>query len=247
MLVSLNGILQKPGSSFTISGATITFASNLATGDVIDFIILLGDTLNVGTPSDDSVGAAQIKNDLISGKDALTSSPADTDELLISDAGTLKRIDVSLIGGKNVSGFLVTKSSNQSISGNTWTQVTLDQEIFDTDGVFASNAFTVPSTGNYYIFAHARIDSPNAGKDAQIALYKGGSFFSGIMNDRVHANSDGHEVFMHFGGVISLTANDVITLYARVEENSENVSGATGGTPTGIESYTGMGAFKLIE
>ncbi len=45
MLVSLNGILQKPGSSFTISGATITFASNLATGDVIDFIILLGDVL----------------------------------------------------------------------------------------------------------------------------------------------------------------------------------------------------------
>ena len=40
------------------------------------------------------------------------------------------------------------------------------------------------------------------------------SFFSGIMNDRVHANSDGHEVFMHFGGVISLTASDVITLYA---------------------------------
>ena len=28
MLVSLNGILQKPGSSFTVSGATITFACN---------------------------------------------------------------------------------------------------------------------------------------------------------------------------------------------------------------------------
>ena len=41
MLVSLNGILQKPGSSFTISGSTITFASNLATGDVIGFITLL--------------------------------------------------------------------------------------------------------------------------------------------------------------------------------------------------------------
>ena len=38
MLVSLNGILQKPGSSFTISGSTMTFASNLATGDVIDFV-----------------------------------------------------------------------------------------------------------------------------------------------------------------------------------------------------------------
>jgi hypothetical protein len=99
MLVSLNGILQKPGSSFTISGATITFASNLATGDVIDFIILLGNVLDIGTPSDDSVGAAQIKADLISGTTALASTPADTDEFLVSDAGTLKRIDYSLIKG----------------------------------------------------------------------------------------------------------------------------------------------------
>ena len=60
MLVSLNGILQKPGSSFTISGATITFASNLATGDVIDFIILLGNVLDLGTPSDSTVSIAKL-------------------------------------------------------------------------------------------------------------------------------------------------------------------------------------------
>ena len=67
MLVSLNGILQKPGSSFTISGSTITFASNLATGDVIDFIILLGDVLNIGTPSDDTVTAAKLATTSITG------------------------------------------------------------------------------------------------------------------------------------------------------------------------------------
>jgi len=55
MLVSLNGILQKPGSSFTISGATITFASNLVTNDVIDFVMLLGNVLDLGTPSDGTV------------------------------------------------------------------------------------------------------------------------------------------------------------------------------------------------
>ena len=80
MLVSLNGVLQKPGSSFTISGSTITFASNLVTNDVIDFIILLGDVLNIGTPSDDTVTAAKLNNDIISGLTALTSAPADTDE-----------------------------------------------------------------------------------------------------------------------------------------------------------------------
>ena len=52
MIVSLNGTIQKPNSSFTVSGSTITFASNLATGDVIDFIQILGDVLDLGVPSD---------------------------------------------------------------------------------------------------------------------------------------------------------------------------------------------------
>ena len=59
MLVSLNGVLQKPNSSFTISGSTITFASNLATGDVIDFILLLGNVNDIGTPSDATVTNAK--------------------------------------------------------------------------------------------------------------------------------------------------------------------------------------------
>ena len=38
MIVSLNGVIQKPGSSYTISSATITFSRNLVTGETIDFI-----------------------------------------------------------------------------------------------------------------------------------------------------------------------------------------------------------------
>ena len=55
MLVSLNGILQAPTSSYTVSGATLTFASNLATNDSIDFVMLLGNVLDIGTPSDGTV------------------------------------------------------------------------------------------------------------------------------------------------------------------------------------------------
>jgi hypothetical protein len=100
MIVSLNGTIQKPGGanpSFTVSGSTITFASNLATGDVIDFIQILGDVLDLGVPSDATVTAAKLNNDIISGQTELASEPADTDEFLVSDAGTLKRIDYSLI------------------------------------------------------------------------------------------------------------------------------------------------------
>jgi len=56
----LNGILQKPGSSFTVSGSTITFASNLVTGDVIDFIQILGNVLDLGVPSDSTVSLAKL-------------------------------------------------------------------------------------------------------------------------------------------------------------------------------------------
>lgn len=97
-LVSLNGVLQAPISSYTISGSTIVFASALTSADSIDFITILGDTLDLGVPSDDTVGAAQIKADLISGTTALTSAPAATDEFLVSDAGVLKRVDASLVG-----------------------------------------------------------------------------------------------------------------------------------------------------
>ena len=60
MLVSLNGVLQAPGSSYTVSGSTITFASNLVTGDVINFIHILGSVLDLGVPSDDTVTLAKL-------------------------------------------------------------------------------------------------------------------------------------------------------------------------------------------
>ena len=52
-------------------------------------------TLLVG--SDGVVEGSMLNNDVISGQTALTSGVASTDELMISDAGTLKRVDVSLI------------------------------------------------------------------------------------------------------------------------------------------------------
>jgi len=59
----LNGTIQKPGGanpSFTVSGSTITFASNLVTNDVIDFIQILGDVLDLGVPSDATVTSAKL-------------------------------------------------------------------------------------------------------------------------------------------------------------------------------------------
>ena len=100
-IVSLNGVIQAPTDAFTISGSTIVFNSALTTADVIDFILILGNVLDIGTPSDGTVTAAKLADTAISGKTALAVAPADTDEFLVSDAGTLKRLDYSLIKGSS--------------------------------------------------------------------------------------------------------------------------------------------------
>ena len=64
-LVSLNGTIQAPTDSFTVSGSTLTFASNLSTGDVIDFIIVFGNSLSAGTPTDATVSTAKIVDDAV--------------------------------------------------------------------------------------------------------------------------------------------------------------------------------------
>ena len=64
-IVSLNGVIQSSGDSYTIASSQITFASALTSSDVIDFILILGDTLDVGVPSDDTCSQAKIQNEAI--------------------------------------------------------------------------------------------------------------------------------------------------------------------------------------
>ena len=76
MIVSLNGTIQKPNSSFTVANSVITFSSNLATGDVIDFIQILGDVLDLGVPSDGTVTTAKLAdNNITTAKLAYNPNP----------------------------------------------------------------------------------------------------------------------------------------------------------------------------
>jgi hypothetical protein len=63
------------------------------------YCVFLGRATATNAPSAGSVGASQLANNIISGQTALGATPADTDEFLVSDAGTLKRVDYSYIKG----------------------------------------------------------------------------------------------------------------------------------------------------
>jgi hypothetical protein len=63
-IVSLNGVVQAPVGAFTVSGSQITFASALTSSDVIDFILILGNVFDIGTPTNGSVNTSKLATDL---------------------------------------------------------------------------------------------------------------------------------------------------------------------------------------
>ena len=72
-------------------GADQLAASAVVTASIVD------DAITEAKIADNAVESEHINDNVISGQSALTSGLATTDELLISDGGTIKRMDVSVI------------------------------------------------------------------------------------------------------------------------------------------------------
>jgi len=252
MLVSLNGILQKPGSSFTISGATITFASNLATGDVIDFIILLGDTLNIGTPSDSSITSAKLNATAITGQTAETSA-ADADTIIIHDdsASALRKMTrsnfLSGVGGANTPYFEAYLNSNQSISSATYTKVQFNTETYDTASDYDNSSnyrYTPTTSGKYYVYTRVQCDSQAASnlKSAAVEIRKNGSTY--FKNFDSQADNQSQECNLGAHGIITMNgSSDYLEVFGYVQDES----GSPRFQATSSYPYTIFGAFKIIE
>ena len=91
----------------------------LTASDITDGII------STDKLADTSVTNAKLNADLISAETELATAPADTDEFLISDAGVLKRLDASLVGGGKIGQVLqaVKTDTQNTTDDNTFTDI----------------------------------------------------------------------------------------------------------------------------
>ena len=119
----------------------------LTSSDIADGIISTADIANT------AVTGAKVNTDIISAQTALASAPADTDEFLVSDAGTIKRIDYSHIKGGGAYTKLLTttiSSATDNIDFNS-TYITSTY----TDYMFIISGFNAQSEAPLQMFLSA--------------------------------------------------------------------------------------------
>jgi len=240
----VNNVRQQPGSgkAYTATGTALTLSAATASTDTM-YCVFLGRALQTVVPATNSITAAMVGNDLISGKDALTSSPADTDELLISDAGTLKRIDVSLVGGKNTPSFeaIITSDTSQ-LSNDTDTKITFNSETYDSDGTYntSNGRFTPAVAGKYFIYGKMEFEDSNVGAtdEHMVKIFKNGSQAGVYFN---YPNTNRSLITYH--EVFDLDTDDYIEVYAKIN-NSDGGRVVKGAAAN--QNPSTFGAFKVI-
>jgi sensor histidine kinase YesM len=136
----------------------------------------------------------------------------------------------------NTPSFLVQKNTDQSISSGTWTKLTWETEVYDTNNAFASDKFVAPIAGKYFISASTYIDEIDAGEEASLRFALNGTQTNMA---RVNGQSGGADlnVFINTHYIFSLSVNDYVEVYAQHNE---------GGARSAYSSSSFFSGFKLI-
>ena len=235
-IVVFVNFVKQDSTTYSVGGTgnkTLTLGGTLVSSDIVEvhYLNIVGQTnapssgsVTTATINDNAITGAKLNTDVISAQTALAVAPDSTDELLISDAGVLKRIDVSLIGGNNTPYFYGALASNQVVSRGVDTKITgMTSNEIDTDSAFDGTTFTVPSGkgGNYFISATIQADFSSIGNDGErvrTMIYKNGSII--FRNVYYEQSTDSREVPITTNAIVSLSASDTIELYVSARDGS---------------------------
>ena len=186
----INFVRQEPGTAYTASNTNLNLTSATSATDDM-YCVFLGKAVQTVNPPSGSVGSSQVAASIITGQTALGATPADTDELLISDAGTLKRVDFSHLKSAQTPIFRATVNGTQQVPNATYTKIEFDTEVFDPQSTFDTSnyRFTPAVAGYYFICAKIRSASDNDFGYFGCNIYKNGSEISSANNAHFHFDS----------------------------------------------------------
>ena len=242
--VFVENVRQDPNSAYSLSGTTLTFAAAPPSGTNNIYVVHQAKAVGTISPAAGTVNADSFDNTVISGHTALGATPADTDEFLVSDAGTIKRVDYSYIKASNGPAFSARESGQQTINHNTTTNLTFGTEEVDTASAFASNQFTVPSGqgGKYFLAAQLNLyDADSNITQGTLWIWKGSN--STKLSNLYTQTDDGANTShrsVHVSVIADLAASDVIGAACILNTSDSGTATSYGG-----DNGTRIIGFKL--
>ena len=181
----------------------------------------------------------------ITGATALAEEPASTDELVISDGGTLKRLDFAHIFCKP--SFHVHASGNLNLSDNTLTKINFPSEDYDADSTYDNSSnfrFTPGVAGKYHLYFKVVLETGANNNNLEFLeghIYKNGSTISKMMTD-FRDDKDGRTMTVLGSSVVESDADDYFEIYALVNHDAGQGLAAGGSHETFFGGYRLVGA-----
>ena len=173
------------------------------------------------------VTGEKLNADVISSQTALATSPADTDEFLISDAGVLKRLDASLIGGGKVLQVVAGTHATEVSSSLTNTYVTTNITASITPSATSSKVLIIANTTG-------RVGTSN--KNGAYTIFKGSSDLDSTGNGFARVRDSDGDIFVN-APIVHLdspntTSSTTYTMFMKV--NGGSVFSSTSDSPSTI-------------
>lgn len=202
LLVSLNGVIQAPQDSFTVSGSNLVFDSALTASDSIDFVVALGDVLGVQGVTDGTVTTAKIANGAVTtakiANNAVTDAKIDT--MAASKlTGALPAIDGSALTGIGGGAGSIVKTVYQELTS----VVTITSTSWVDIGLSAS--ITPSSASNYLLITpNVNINQTNSGSYAFLDLTDSSNVSVVNHTDALGSRSKGFGRTIGLSGVIGI-------------------------------------------
>lgn len=171
-IVSVNGVTQAPQDAFNISGSQIVFTSTLSASDVIDYILVMGNALSAGVPSDGSVQTSKLANLSVTNAKIANS----TIDLTTKVTGTLPTANggsfstasfKAVIGSSNLTPSSANPQVYPDVTSSDYGCHNIGSHYSTTTG-----KFIIPVTGVYFFHTSVLFQSMGAGDQMEVGFYK---------------------------------------------------------------------------
>ena len=212
--VFVGNVRQEPTTAYTAAGTTLTMSEAPASG--LNFYVINKSFAQVTTtPPVNSISTDKIVNSAITDAKIATMASSKLTGALPAISGAAL---TGLVAGTD--SFTVDKDGNQTINQSTWTKLTFNTEETDPNSRFNTSTyeFTAPAAGQYFFHGRAQINNLTSQSDYfYLRFYVNDAQPSGDATEAItggFATSAVNKTFLSVSGVLNLSANDEVSLYA---------------------------------